>query len=74
VACNGTGYSGRLGLFEMLNISRDIRKLILRNAPSMEIQDKAVQEGMQTIRQAGMEKVMAGETTIEQVIAVSTEI
>ncbi len=74
VACNGTGYQGRTGLFELLNISREIRKLILKNATTMDIQDKAIQEGMQTIRQAGIEKVLAGETTIEQVIAVSTEI
>jgi len=74
VSCNGTGYSGRIGLFELLNVSRDIRKMILRNATTMELQEKAVQEGMQTIRQAGIEKVISGETTIEQVIAVSTEI
>jgi type IV pilus assembly protein PilB len=73
VSCNGTGYFGRTGLFEMLDISTEIRKMILKNAPTMEIQKKAVQEGMQTLRQAGMEKVLAGETTIEQVIAVSTE-
>jgi type IV pilus assembly protein PilB len=74
VACNGTGYLGRFGLFEMLNVSREIRKLILRNASTMDIQELALKEGMQTIRQAGIEKVLTGETTIEQVIAVSTEI
>jgi type II secretory ATPase GspE/PulE/Tfp pilus assembly ATPase PilB-like protein len=74
VSCNGTGYSGRIGLFEMLNVSKDIRKMILKNASAMEIQEKAVQEGMQTVRKAGMEKVLAGETTIEQVIAVSTDL
>ncbi len=73
IACNGTGYLGRTGLFEMLDVSREVRKLILRNASAMEIQDKAIQEGMKTVRHAGNEKVLAGETTIEQVIAVSTE-
>lgn len=74
VSCNGTGYFGRMALFEMLNVSKEIRKLILRNASSIEIQEKAIAEGMQTVRQAGLEKVFAGETTIEQVIAVSTDI
>ncbi len=74
VTCNGAGYSGRIGLYEMLNISRDIRKMILRKASTMDIQDQAKKEGMSTLRDAGIEKVTAGLTTIEQVIAVTTEI
>jgi type IV pilus assembly protein PilB len=74
VNCNGTGYAGRLGLFEMLTVSRAIRKMILRNAPTVEIQEQAEKEGMQTLRQAGIRKVLDGETTVEQVIAVTTEI
>jgi type IV pilus assembly protein PilB len=74
VNCNGTGYRGRVGIFEMLDVSREIRKLILRNAPTMEIQDLAEKEGMRTLRKASIEKVMTGETTIEQALAVTTEI
>jgi type IV pilus assembly protein PilB len=74
VNCNGTGFQGRTGLFEMLTISREIRKLILRNTPTMDIQDAAIQEGMVTLRQSGIDKVLAGETTIDQVIAVSTDL
>ncbi|MBN1128250.1 MAG: Flp pilus assembly complex ATPase component TadA [Chitinispirillaceae bacterium] len=74
VACNGTGFFGRTGLFEMLPVTKSIRTLILRNAPAMEIYDTAVEEGMVTVRQSGIEKVLAGETTIEQVIAVSTDL
>jgi type IV pilus assembly protein PilB len=74
VNCNGSGYQGRTGLFEMLTVSKEIRKLILRNAPAMEIQDMAIKEGMVTIRHSGIEKVLAGETTIDQVIAVSTDL
>lgn len=74
VNCNGSGYSGRLGLFEMLTISRSIRKMILRNAATVEIQEQAEKEGMQTLRQAGIRKILDGETTVEQVIAVTTEI
>jgi type IV pilus assembly protein PilB len=58
----------------MLNVTKSIRKLILRNASTMEIQDKGIEDGMVTIRQSGIEKVLAGETTIEQVIAVSTDL
>ncbi len=74
VNCNGSGYRGRIGLYEMLNVSRPIKKLILKNVPTNEIQDLAKKEGMFTLRDAGIEKVIAGETTIEQVIAVTTEI
>jgi type IV pilus assembly protein PilB len=74
VACNGTGYSGRIAIFEMLEISREIRKLILRNAPTMDIQDLAEKEGMKTLRKAGIELALNGVTTIEQVIAATIEI
>jgi type IV pilus assembly protein PilB len=74
VQCNGTGYSGRLGLYEMLNVTPAIRKLILQGASTMDIQKKAVEEGMLTIRMAGIEKVLSGDTAVEQVLAVSTEV
>jgi type IV pilus assembly protein PilB len=74
VACHGSGYLGRTGLFEMLNVTKAIRTLILRNAPAIEILETALREGMITVRRAGIEKVLAGETTIEQVIAVSTDV
>jgi type IV pilus assembly protein PilB len=73
VACNGTGYFGRVGLFEMLVATRDIRTLILRNAGTMEIQAQAEKEGMKTLRNAGIDLALAGETTIELVIAETTE-
>ncbi|MBD3321098.1 MAG: type II secretion system protein GspE [Chitinivibrionales bacterium] len=74
VNCNGTGYMGRTGIFEMIDVSKGIRTLILRNAPTLEIQRRAEQEGMKTLRQAGIELALKGETTIEQVIAATTEI
>jgi type II secretory ATPase GspE/PulE/Tfp pilus assembly ATPase PilB-like protein len=73
VACNGTGYFGRVGIFEMLVASRDIRTLILKNASTMEIQAQAVKEGMKTLRMAGIDLALTGETTIELVIAETTE-
>jgi type IV pilus assembly protein PilB len=74
VTCNGVGYSGRMGIFELLSVSREIRKLIIKNAPTMEIQDTAEREGMKTLRQAGMELVLKGETTVEQVLAATTDL
>jgi type IV pilus assembly protein PilB len=74
VSCNGTGFSGRIAIFEMLEISKSIRRLILRNAPTMDIQEEAEKEGMKTLRKAGIELAMSGVTTIEQVIAATMEI
>jgi type IV pilus assembly protein PilB len=74
VSCNGTGNTGRIGIFEMLVMSKDIRKLVLRNAPTYEIQEQAEKEGMKTLRQSGVNLALQGETTIEQIIAATTEI
>lgn len=74
VTCNGTGFSGRIGIFELLAVSKEIRKLILRNASTIEIQEQAELEGMKTLRRAGIEMALRGDTTIEQVIAATTEI
>jgi type IV pilus assembly protein PilB len=74
VACNGTGNSGRIGIFEMLAMSKDIRKLILRNAPTSDIQELAEKEGMKSLRQSGINLALQGETTIEQIIAATTEV
>jgi type II secretory ATPase GspE/PulE/Tfp pilus assembly ATPase PilB-like protein len=74
VACNGAGFRGRVGIFEFLTVTKDIRKLILRNSPTVDIMEVAQKEGMQTLRQAGITLALAGETTIEQIIAATTEI
>ncbi len=65
--CFGTGYSGRIGLFELLPIDPDIRRLILENATAVDIRDKALSAGMRTLREDGRLKVLAGVTTIEEV-------
>jgi len=73
VTCNGTGFSGRTAIFEMLQITKGIRKLILRNAPTQEIQEAAIAENMKTLRQTGIELAVNGTTTIEQVLAATIE-
>jgi len=74
VQCNGTGFSGRIAIFEMLEVSKEIRKLILKGASTIDIQDQAEKEGMKTLRKAGLELAIEGTTTIEQVIAATMEI
>jgi type IV pilus assembly protein PilB len=73
-ACDHTGYFGRIGIFEVLTISPEINKLVLRHATAGEIQEQAVKEGMTTMRQDGYMKALAGYTTIEEVIRLTTEI
>jgi len=65
--CNGTGYSGRVGLFEVMEITEDIRNLIMVGATGLEIARKALEEGMLTLRMSGLEKIKAGVTTVEEV-------
>jgi type IV pilus assembly protein PilB len=66
--CNGTGMKGRQGLYEVMNMSPAIRKLILQNAGATELKEGAVEEGMLTLRMDGWLKVIRGITTLEQVV------
>jgi type IV pilus assembly protein PilB len=66
--CNGTGYKGRVGLYEVMEISEGIRDLIMVGATSVELKRKALEEGMLTLRLSGIEKIKAGITTIEEVL------
>jgi type IV pilus assembly protein PilB len=65
--CNGSGYKGRVGLYEVMEITDDLRELILVGASALELRRKAVDEGMITLRRSGLHKVMEGVTTIEEV-------
>ena len=67
-ACNGTGYKGRKGIYELLDITDPIRELINTRAPSVVIRQKAIELGMQTLREDGLRCIFDGETTIEEVI------
>src|SRR6476619_2100170 len=66
--CNQTGYKGRVGLYEVMEISEELRELILVGASGLELRRKAVDEGMITLRQSGLRKVKDGMTTIEEVV------
>jgi type IV pilus assembly protein PilB len=65
--CNHTGYKGRVGLYEVMEIGEELRELILVGASGLELRRKAVDEGMITLRRSGLHKVMEGVTTIEEV-------
>jgi type IV pilus assembly protein PilB len=66
--CNGTGYKGRVGLYEVMEISEGIRDLIMVGATAVEIKRKALEEGMLTLRLSGLEKIKVGVTTVEEVL------
>ena len=66
--CNLTGYKGRVGLYEVMEIAEELRELILVGASGLELRRKAVDEGMITLRQSGLRKVKDGVTTIEEVV------
>ncbi len=66
--CGNTGYKGRIGLFEVMDITDDMRELILSGATSVELRRKAIEEGMVTLRQSGLQKIREGLTTIDEVV------
>ena len=66
--CNGTGYKGRVGLYEVMEITEGIRDLIMVGATAVEIKRKALEEGMLTLRMSGLEKIKVGVTTVEEVL------
>jgi type IV pilus assembly protein PilB len=65
--CNQTGYKGRVGLYEVMEVTEELRELILVGASGLELKRKAIEEGMITLRRSGLRKVMDGVTTIEEV-------
>ena len=65
--CNGTGYKGRAGLYEVMEVDDEIRELILIGASAVELKKKAIERGMITLRRSGLTKVKDGVTTLEEV-------
>lgn len=73
VNCRQTGYRGRTGIFEILEIRQPIRKMIFENANQEEIREKAVELGMRSLRDAGITKLIEGVTTFEEVLRSTVE-
>jgi general secretion pathway protein E len=72
--CAHTGYYGRLGLFELLAIDEEIRRLVLKNVDASRLRELARQKGMRTLLEDGIDKVRAGVTTISEVLRVTQEV
>ncbi len=66
--CAGTGYKGRQGLYEVMPLSGELRRMILRGASAAELKDQAIEEGMLTLRMDGLVKIKKGVTTLEEVV------
>ena len=66
--CNNSGYKGRCGLYELMNVTDDIRDLIAANASSDELRNMARTQGMTTLREAGLKQIFDGVTTIDEVV------
>ncbi len=71
--CNHTGFKGRIGIYEVLDVSLAIQKLITANATSNDIQTEAIKEGMLTMQTDGLIKALRGITTVEEVLRVTRE-
>lgn len=69
--CNGTGYKGRIGIFEVMEMTEGLKPLVLKRVSSDEIMDKSREEGMTTMLEDGLEKVLSGITTLDEVIRVT---
>ncbi len=66
--CNNTGYKGRIGLYEVMEVNDEIRELILIGASALELRKKAIEDGMITLRESGLHKIRSGLTTLEEVV------
>jgi len=71
--CRGTGYRGRLGIYELFEISEEVRSLTLRRSSSRDLRRHAIEGGMVTLRDDGWRKACAGITTVEEILRVTQE-
>jgi len=71
--CFETGYHGRSGIFELLEVTEDVKELIIKRQPSHTIKEAALKQGMTTLRDEGLYKALAGETTLEEVCRVTQD-
>ena len=71
--CRNTGYKGRLAIFEMIPMARDLRKLVFDNANEDEIRQSALNNGMITLRDAGLSRVLDGTTSVEEIMRSTVE-
>ena len=70
-ACNQSGYKGRIALYEVMPMSESLKELVLEGASAIEIKREAIRQGMKTLRQSGIAKMLEGITSIEEVLKTS---
>jgi type IV pilus assembly protein PilB len=71
--CKGSGYKGRVGIYEVMPISEEIQRLILRNASALDIEKQAQQEGVRNLRMSGLWKVKQGVTSVDEVLGCTND-
>lgn len=71
-ACNN-GYKGRVGIYQVMPISEEMQRIILRDGSAMEIASQAKAEGVRSLRESGLHKVKMGLTSLEEVLGVTNE-
>ncbi|RKX36174.1 MAG: type II/IV secretion system protein, partial [Verrucomicrobia bacterium] len=72
--CRGNGYKGRTGIFEVLQVTDEIRPLVIAHASASAIKQQSLEHGMKTLREDGWDKVLAGITTIDEILRVTEEV
>ena len=72
-ACGGSGYKGRVGIYQVMPITEEIQRIILNHGTAMDIAQQARKEGVRSLRESGLIKVKQGVTSLEEIIAVSNE-
>ncbi len=70
IACSNTGYKGRQGVFEFLQVTNEIKELVLKRAGVAEIKEMAIKQGMHTLHQEGIDKILDGTSSVEEVLRV----
>lgn len=66
--CNQTGYRGRTGIYEWLRLTESVRELVFAKSPTLVIRQKAIEQGMQTLRESGISALLQGQTTVDEVL------
>jgi len=69
--CNGAGYKGRLGVYEVLTMTSEMQEYVLANRSVMEIRELAIKQGMMTLRESALQKLQTGVTSVQEVLRVT---
>jgi type IV pilus assembly protein PilB len=71
--CKNTGYKGRVGIYQVMPVSEDMQRIIMKNGTALDLADQAQSEGVKDLRQSGLSKVKRGITSLEEIESVTNE-